>query len=191
MKSTQVGGDHYAAEYQHWDWAMDVHLGYFEAAASKYIGRWYKKNGLQDLEKARSYLIKAKEGFVNGRWVNQCNHVDLLTCDKAEEMFCLWVDSAGIADVEADLCLAIAAWSNYVDLSILIGQLTAHMEAVQSHLDAGGTLGPLAPLTAAQRQKTGGSGHAGGTTAQPAASSTSARVGIDHPAPFGYVPGDI
>jgi hypothetical protein len=192
MKSTQVGGNHYAAAYQHWDWAMDVNLGYFEAAASKYAFRWYKKNGLEDLDKARSYLIKAKEGYVNSRWINRCYHVSaIFDRVRAQEKYCNFVNSAKVPDVEAELCLTISEWRNDTDLSVLIGLISAHMDAVQSRLDAGGTLGPLAPLTATQRQKTGGSGRVGGATAQPATSSTSPDVGINHPFPFGYCPGDL
>jgi hypothetical protein len=193
MESTQVGGNHYAAAYQHWDWAMDVNLGYFEAAASKYAFRWYKENGLEDLDKARSYLIKAKEGYVNDRWRNDSDHADnfMRHCERAEEKYCDFVNSAKVPDVEAELCLSIAQWRTDTDLSVLIGLISAHMDAVQSSLNAGGTLGPLAPLTATQRQKTGGSGRAGGTTTQPTASGTSSGVGINHPFPFGYCPGDL
>lgn len=54
----QVGGDHYSAEYMHWDWAAETQLGYLEANATKYISRWPKKGGLEDLKKARSYVMK-------------------------------------------------------------------------------------------------------------------------------------
>lgn len=52
----QVGGDHYKREYQHWDWAADNLLCYPLAAATKYLYRYPSKGGLQDLEKALSYL---------------------------------------------------------------------------------------------------------------------------------------
>lgn len=50
--SMQVGGDHYGKKLQHWDVVEDNGIGYLEGYASKYIARWRKKNGLQDLEKA-------------------------------------------------------------------------------------------------------------------------------------------
>lgn len=196
MKSNQIGGSHYEAEYQHWDWAIDVRLGYLESAASKYAFRWYKKNGIEDLDKARSYLLKAKECFLEGRWNNQCLHVDTwpLARDKAETLFGTFADSAGLPDIEADLCLSIAQWRNDADLSIIIDQISTHIEAAQTTLDAGGTLGPLAPLNALHAAKTGGSGCAGGATTQTPTSSTSTEVadkGSSHPFPFGYVPGDL
>ncbi len=66
----QVGGNHYKSEYQHWDWAIDIRLGYLESAASKYITRWRGKNGVQDVEKAIHYLEKALEANREGRLHN-------------------------------------------------------------------------------------------------------------------------
>jgi hypothetical protein len=58
---TQVGGSHYRAEYQHWDFVADLELDYFQACASKYVTRWRKKNGLEDLHKAPHYMQKRQE----------------------------------------------------------------------------------------------------------------------------------
>ena len=58
----QHGGDHYRdKEYQHWDWVYEMNLGYHVGNATKYVSRWRKKNGHQDLEKAIHYLDKASE----------------------------------------------------------------------------------------------------------------------------------
>lgn len=54
----QEGGDHYQTEYQHWDWVVDIGMTYLPATATKYLARWQKKNGLQDLMKADTYLEK-------------------------------------------------------------------------------------------------------------------------------------
>ena len=55
---TQEGGDHYQSEYQHWSWVTDIGMTYLPATATKYLTRWSKKNGLQDLMKAQTYLDK-------------------------------------------------------------------------------------------------------------------------------------
>lgn len=195
MKATQIGGTHYGKDgaYQHWDWAMDVRLGYFESAASKYTFRWYKKNGVEDLDKARSYLLKAKEGFLAGRWDNNSLHVDTypLCKDRAESMFNTFIESAEVPQIEAELCSLIAQWRNDVDLAIIIGKLGVYIDAARAIEDSGGTLGPLLPLMTPVLLKTGGSGRAAGATTQRPASSASTEVGINHPAPFGYVPGDL
>lgn len=57
----QVGGDHYASEYQHWDFVEEAGMGYLEGCATKYIVRWRTKNGRQDLEKAVHYIAKLIE----------------------------------------------------------------------------------------------------------------------------------
>lgn len=58
----QVGGNHYKkSKYEHWDWAVNCGLDYLASAASKYVFRWRDKNGMQDLEKARHYVMKLIE----------------------------------------------------------------------------------------------------------------------------------
>jgi hypothetical protein len=57
----QVGGDHYKVSYQHWDFVVDLQLDYFEACATKYVTRWRKKNGLEDLQKSPHYIEKRQE----------------------------------------------------------------------------------------------------------------------------------
>lgn len=54
---TQEGGNHYKdmpiqpVEYIHANG-----LGYFEGCVVKYVSRWRKKNGVEDLRKARHFL---------------------------------------------------------------------------------------------------------------------------------------
>ena len=58
----QVGGSHYgSAKTQHWDFCVDNWLLYLPGQVTKYISRWRKKNGAQDLEKALHYLDKMIE----------------------------------------------------------------------------------------------------------------------------------
>mgnify|MGYP003639067901 CR=1 FL=1 len=56
----QVGGDHYKSDYQHWDFVCDTGLHYLLACATKYISRWRKKNGIEDLKKSLHYINKAE-----------------------------------------------------------------------------------------------------------------------------------
>ena len=55
---SQVGGDHYRSPIQHWDYVAANDLDYFQAQITKYVTRWKKKNGVQDLMKARHFLEK-------------------------------------------------------------------------------------------------------------------------------------
>lgn len=63
---TQVGGDHYkdvpAGQEQHWDmmWRL-FREAWFVGNVSKYLFRYRRKNGVEDLKKARHYLDKLIE----------------------------------------------------------------------------------------------------------------------------------
>jgi uncharacterized protein DUF3310 len=58
----QVGGSHYRETevkgLQHWDLVHLYGWDYFQGQITKYLMRWRKKNGIQDLEKASHYLQK-------------------------------------------------------------------------------------------------------------------------------------
>ena len=63
----QVGGEHYKSKsIQHWDLVAYNKMGYFEAQITRYITRWRKKNGLQDVEKAIHYHAKLCELILDG-----------------------------------------------------------------------------------------------------------------------------
>lgn len=52
----QVGGDHYESAIQPFDYIRANDLGFFEGNIVKYITRYKKKNGLEDLLKAKHYM---------------------------------------------------------------------------------------------------------------------------------------
>ena len=58
----QVGGSHYKNnEFQHWNLVATIPLDYFVGNTTKYVCRWRKKNGLNDIKKALHYLNKLME----------------------------------------------------------------------------------------------------------------------------------
>lgn len=63
----QVGGEHYQADFQHWDMVAATRIDYFKATITKYVCRAYKKNGRQDVEKAVTYAKKASKLSLYGR----------------------------------------------------------------------------------------------------------------------------
>lgn len=63
----QVGGVHYRSPIQHWDFAASWGVGYFDGQVTKYVTRWRKKRGLEDLNKARHFLEKMIELAKQGR----------------------------------------------------------------------------------------------------------------------------
>jgi hypothetical protein len=55
----QVGGSHYkGSAIEHWDIVAQHDLDYFQGQITKYVMRWRKKNGTEDLKKARHFLDK-------------------------------------------------------------------------------------------------------------------------------------
>lgn len=57
----QVGGGHYKARIEHWDYVIANEIPYLEAQIIKYLTRWRKKNGITDLRKAQHFLQKLFE----------------------------------------------------------------------------------------------------------------------------------
>jgi hypothetical protein len=82
-----VGGSHYRAIIQHWDFALANNLDYFQGQITKYVIRWKEKGGIQDLEKAQHFLekyiewaqatMKVEEGGAGPNYVNQDNHQEI------------------------------------------------------------------------------------------------------------------
>lgn len=91
----QVAGDHYKAEYQHWDWVSELNIPYLPANATKYLTRWRKKGGLEDLKKARHYIVK---------YIEEVKSKDL----RRYEATVLLNKANSVHQVEGDLLLMIS-----------------------------------------------------------------------------------
>ena len=60
--AVQVGGDHYQkTDCQPWDLIARNSVGFLEGSIMKYLTRWSRKNGRQDLEKCQHFLLKIEE----------------------------------------------------------------------------------------------------------------------------------
>ncbi len=108
---TQVGGTHYRTEYQHWDLASDLELGYFEGQITKYVTRWRSKNGIQDLEKAAHFIAKLREGLRNNKLHPRVYDAlnTSLTLYRYNRANRLWM-------VEEDIVRIIVTWGTESDL---------------------------------------------------------------------------
>jgi len=62
----QVGGQHYKTRIEHWDFAAANDMDYFQGQITKYVTRWKKKKGVEDLEKALHFLQKYMELIQQG-----------------------------------------------------------------------------------------------------------------------------
>lgn len=112
---SQVGGNHYEATYQHWDWVADCNIGYLEGNCSKYVCRYFKKNGAQDLDKAESYVVKMIELFSENRYKNQSKFVDgyFDLCDESLEKF---ATSSQLTVHQTSVCISLMTWRSLDDL---------------------------------------------------------------------------
>jgi len=97
----QVGGNHYSAEYQHWDWVVDVRLPYHPARATAYVARWRKKNGLQDLQKGLHFMVKTLE-------IGKAPSLNKLEIEGVRFFTSRFAEANGLDEQEAEFCLAVA-----------------------------------------------------------------------------------
>lgn len=119
--SNQVGGTHYNTGYVHWDFVVMALDGrYLEGNVTKYVARWRKKNGLQDLKKARHYLDKLIEQFNLGN-VQPMPRKYLAPHLRASH-FC---DLNGLELEERRFIQAIVDWQSRRDLHFAGGLLDA------------------------------------------------------------------
>jgi hypothetical protein len=112
VNDRQVGGTHYATSsgIQHWDLVELNGLGYLEGCATKYVTRWRRKNGVQDLDKAVHFIEKLRElhdagsrinrGFVHRTALLQFAADNNLNADelKIVELICNWATSAALQE---------------------------------------------------------------------------------------------
>ena len=114
---SQIGGDHYAAGYQHWDFVDDCNMDYFQAQATKYMTRWRKKNGLEDLKKALHFLEKRMELESNRK-------------AKLQRYLVLYQQQSGISDTEA-----------VIIRQLLMGETSSAYQLLSGYIEATQTLG--------------------------------------------------
>lgn len=57
----QHGGSHYKDKIQVWDFVSQNDIPYLEGNVIKYVARHKRKNGIEDLHKAKHYLEKLIE----------------------------------------------------------------------------------------------------------------------------------
>lgn len=107
----QVGGDHYKnSAVQHWDIMTYYGPDWFVGNATKYVYRWRKKNGLQDLEKAAHYLDKLIEGVKLGLLVPN------LAPRFTREKFNTFIRENDVTPMEASFLSDVFFWQGIFEL---------------------------------------------------------------------------
>ena len=128
----QVGGGHYkGTPYQHWDFVMIALAGrYLEGNITKYITRWRKKNGLEDLKKARHYLTKLIEQFNLGNVSPMSNYYRMgMTPQQTWQHFC---DVNGVDVAERMVVQLISTYTSRTELHKAGNILDALIEQVEN-----------------------------------------------------------
>ena len=129
--STQVGGSHYQSAYQHWDFVGDALQGrYLEGCISKYVSRWRKKGGTQDLEKAAHYADKLQQACLDREAKPlKKNAVRRYSAIK----FC---HKNGLIGAEQSVILLLAEWGNLADLMTVSNLLANLLVSAQLEKDS-------------------------------------------------------
>jgi hypothetical protein len=123
----QVGGEHYQSEFQHWDLMIAWDTHYLLAAATKYVVRWRKKGGLQDLQKAMHYLDKMIDAVGAGklrphyedRWEYRETRSGATEWSPSSEMLAAWnnfVVSNNMDGLLYSFTLQCISWKTISDL---------------------------------------------------------------------------
>lgn len=122
--SKQVAGNHYKTSgIAHWDMIDDNDVGYLAGNATKYLTRFRRKNGLQDLEKALHYVEKMIEKY--SRFGGRASGDVLLV-----ELETFFADN-GITGCEREPIRLILNWREVADLRTAktwIGSLVAEFD---------------------------------------------------------------
>lgn len=119
----QVGGNHYRTAFQHWDFVGNVLGGrYLEGCATKYISRWRKKNGLEDLKKSAHYIAKLISLVKEDEALPPLHLSRNFYPNHAIEMFCQAND---LRPDERSIMLLISDWQNIHDLEVALDMVNA------------------------------------------------------------------
>lgn len=121
---TQHGGDHYKTKYEHWDLVVNTGMGYFEGNATKYVSRWRKKGGIQDLRKAHHYVWKLRENIT----VLAPRRAPFLRSSVFAEVV-RFGEANGLGEQELAIILRLALWLMPEELLKIEADLVALIEA--------------------------------------------------------------
>lgn len=127
----QVGGDHYKGSgFEPWDLPLEG-VGAYEYAAVKYVARYRKKNGLQDLDKAVHYIEKALYHWRRHEWSNKSviSLVKVLNFNRMNQC----------QEAESSIVLLLCKWERGEDLELakhMVEELIADVNLEQQMHEA-------------------------------------------------------
>lgn len=129
----QVAGTHYAGDYQHWDFVNEALCGcYMEGQITRYISRWRKKNGVQDIQKALHYADKLLEMQASGAVESFNDQRTDAEADMAQAALIRFATSAGLNPREQEIMHLCATWTSANELKEIHNQILLLMSEVAS-----------------------------------------------------------
>lgn len=125
--SVQIGGDHYKnTPSQHWNLVITTRMGYFEGQITRYISRWRKKDGIQDLQKALHYIYKLIE--VNNGGMRMGGGIGSLSMRTEVTKF---IAANSLSNIEGQAIMEVVCWRDEGHLMLardLVIQLSEEAE---------------------------------------------------------------
>jgi hypothetical protein len=112
VNNTQVGGTHYATQFQHWDFVHQFQLGYFEGQVTRYVTRHRRKKGLEDLNKALHFVEKMIELHTTS--VFSPTHTLPADAYRLSD----YVKANNLGEGEAQVMVRMTTWRHVVDLQV-------------------------------------------------------------------------
>ena len=110
----QVGGEHYRSGYQPWDFTMDIFGNdFFLGSVNKYVVRWRRKNGVEDLKKALHYLQK----FIEEVRTNRIEPPLLYTKETATALLRHYAlaNQIGLAETDILSAMVLGRWDHAME----------------------------------------------------------------------------
>jgi hypothetical protein len=137
VNEKQVGGTHYnQVSTQHWDLMLLNRVPYLEAQITKYVTRWKKKHGAQDVEKSTHYLEKLQDALNKGELpfptpeLTSALSPRVVPAVKFEE----FVDENRIGDIEKTIFHLLLTYTSMDELN-RVGILLKHLYGAAVELE--------------------------------------------------------
>lgn len=113
----QVGGEHYkGTDYEVWDYLVDHRFRYLDGSIVKYVCRWRRKGGLDDLRKAAHCAEKLVETLLAdaSQAIQLRSHLAGFKCRPPK--FRQLKKSMGLTDKESAIVWLFSTWRDCWDL---------------------------------------------------------------------------
>jgi hypothetical protein len=145
VNAKQVGGTHYnQVKVQHWDLVILNKLPYLEAQITKYVTRWKKKHGAQDVEKSIHYLEKLQSALAEGVLTLPTETLTSIQSPKAVPPVALdeFATENQIGDIEKTIFYLLLTYTTN-DALVRVGILLQHLLQAAKEIEAQRAVAPI------------------------------------------------